>query len=90
MATAYDGGLSGQNAGTLMPKEFEKLAALLDVFQPSERTPLIDCVEATKLAARWGQMVHRTSVQPVEPWMRPQLKGPGTKSADGTNSLPDQ
>jgi hypothetical protein len=63
LATAYDGGLSGQNAGTHMPKEFEKLAALLDGFQPSERTPLIDRVEATKLAARWGRMpTNRTAL----------------------------
>jgi hypothetical protein len=64
-----------------MSNEFEKLAALLDVSQPSERNPLIDCVEAAKLAARWIQLVHRTRGQPVGPWMRPQLKGPGAGAA---------
>jgi hypothetical protein len=36
--------------------EFEKLTALLNVSEHSERAPLIDRVEAAKLAARWGQL----------------------------------
>jgi hypothetical protein len=48
--------------------EFEKLAALLDVF---EHAPLIDRVEAAKLAARWGRPGRRTREQPLGPWMQP-------------------
>jgi hypothetical protein len=52
--------------------EFEKLAALLDVSALSERAPLIDRVEAAKLAARWGRPdQRRTRKQPVGPWMQP-------------------
>jgi hypothetical protein len=36
--------------------EFEKLTALLDVSELSKRAPLIDRVEAAKLATRWGQL----------------------------------
>jgi hypothetical protein len=49
-------------------KEFEKLAALLDVY---ERAPLIDRAEAAKLSARWGRPRQRTRKQPVGPWMQP-------------------
>jgi hypothetical protein len=40
----------------LLLNEFEKLAALLNVSELSERAPLIDRVEAAKLAARWSQL----------------------------------
>jgi hypothetical protein len=59
-----------QFIGTLM-NEFEKLAALLDVSALSERAPLIDRVEAAKLAARWGRPAQRACKQPVGPWMQP-------------------
>ena len=65
-ATAYETRYN-QLIGALM-NEFEKLAALLDV---SERAPLIDRLEAAKLAARWGRPDQRTRKQPVGPWMQP-------------------
>jgi hypothetical protein len=37
-----------------MSKEFEKLKALLDLYEPSDRDPQVDRYEAAKLAARWG------------------------------------
>ena len=42
-----------------MSKEFEKLEALLDLSEPSERDPQVDRDEAAKLAARWGWLVRR-------------------------------
>jgi hypothetical protein len=63
-----------KSRGTLMSNEFEKLAALLHLSEPSERAPQIDRVEAAKLAARWGRLVHRAREQSVQPQMRrPQL-----------------
>ena len=53
---------------TALMNEFEKLAALLDVF---EHAPLIDFVEAASLAARWGRPGRRTREQPLGPWMQP-------------------
>jgi hypothetical protein len=55
---------------TLMSNEFEKLAALLHLSEPSERAPPIDRVEAARLAARWGRLVHLGRERPVEPQMR--------------------
>jgi hypothetical protein len=37
-----------------MSKEFEKLEALLDLSEPSDRDPQVDRDEAARLAARWG------------------------------------
>jgi hypothetical protein len=57
-----------------MSNEFKKLAALLHLSEPSERAPQIDRIEAAKLAARWGRLVHRGRERPGEPQMRrPQL-----------------
>jgi hypothetical protein len=49
-----------------MSKEFEKLEALLNVSEPSEHEPQVNCSEAAKLAARWGWLVHRAREQRVE------------------------
>jgi hypothetical protein len=56
-----------------MLNEFEKLAALLDISELSERAPLINRAEAAKLAARWGRLVPRPREQPVGPWMQPRV-----------------
>jgi hypothetical protein len=53
-----------------MSKEFEKLKALLDLYEPSDRDPQVDRYEAAKLAARWGWLVRRACGQRVE---RPQF-----------------
>jgi hypothetical protein len=46
-----------------MSKEFEKLEALLHLSKPSERGPQVDRIEAAKLAARWGRLVHQAREQ---------------------------
>jgi hypothetical protein len=56
-----------------MSKEFEKLEALLDLSEPSDRDPQVDRDEAAKLAARWGWLARRARDQRVE---RPQTRRP--------------
>jgi hypothetical protein len=56
-----------------MSKEFEKLEALLDLYEPSDRDPQVDRDEAAKLAARWGWLARRARDQRVE---RPQTRRP--------------
>ena len=59
-----------------MSKEFERLKALLDLSEPSERDPQVDRDEAAKLAARWGWLIHRAREQRVElSQMRPPDQG---------------
>jgi hypothetical protein len=54
-----------------MSKEFEKLEALLNLSEPSEREPQVDRAEAAKLAARWEWVLHRDREQRVQlPHMR--------------------
>jgi hypothetical protein len=54
-----------------MSKEFEKLEALLNMSEFSDREPQVDRDEAAKLAARLGWLVHRAREQRVElPLMR--------------------
>ena len=59
--------------GALMSKEFEKLEALLDLSEPSDRDPQVDREEAAKLAARWGWLLRRARDERVE---RPQTRRP--------------
>ena len=54
-----------------MSKEFEKLEALLDVYEPSDHDPQVDRNEAAKLAARWEWLARRASEQRAEP---PQMR----------------
>jgi hypothetical protein len=49
-----------------MSKEFEKLEALLDLSEPSDRDPQVDRDEAAKLAARWGWLVRRARDERVK------------------------
>jgi hypothetical protein len=56
-----------------MSKEFEKLEALLDLSEPSDRDPQVDRDQAAKLAARWGWLARRARDQRVE---RPQTRRP--------------
>jgi hypothetical protein len=56
-----------------MSKEFEKLEALLDLSEPSDRDPQVDREEAAKLAARWGWLLRRARDERVE---RPQTRRP--------------
>jgi hypothetical protein len=56
-----------------MSKEFEKLEALLDLSEPTDRDPPVDRDEAAKLAARWGWLVRRGRDQRVD---RPQTRRP--------------
>jgi hypothetical protein len=51
---------------SLVPKEFERLKALLYLSEPSERDPQVDRGEAARLAARWGWLGHRAREQRVE------------------------
>jgi hypothetical protein len=52
------------NGALTMSKEFEKIKALLDLCQPSDRDPQVDRAEAAKLAARWGWLIHRARGMP--------------------------
>lgn len=63
-----------------MSIEFDKLAALLNLSEPSERAQRIDRLEAAKLAARWGWLARRAREQLLEPQLRhyPLAPGPGT------------
>jgi hypothetical protein len=47
-------------------KEFERLKALLDLSESSERDPQVDRDEAAKLAARWGRLARRARGHCVE------------------------
>jgi hypothetical protein len=76
---------NNQIVGTIMSIEFEKLAALLHLSEPSERAPQIDRFEAAKLAARWGWLVHRAREQPIETQMRcPQTGDPGPERPEAS------
>jgi hypothetical protein len=46
--------------------EFDKLAALLHLAEPSERPLPIDRLEAAKLAARWGWLARRARERLVD------------------------
>jgi len=49
-----------------MSKEFERLKALLDLSEPSERDPQVDRDEAAILAARWGRLARGARGQRAE------------------------
>jgi hypothetical protein len=66
--------------GARMSVEFDKLAALLHLAEPSERSPRIDLLEAAKLAARWGWLARRAREQLVDAHGRPSARGPGPQA----------
>jgi hypothetical protein len=68
-----------------MSKEFERLKALIDLSEPSERDPQVDRDEAAKLAARWGWLARRARGQRVK---RPQMPRPSSTSLSGSRALP--
>ena len=63
-----------------MSKEFEKLEALLDLPEASERDSQVDRDEAAKLAARWEWLARRAREQRV---VRPPVRRTSTSSLFG-------
>jgi hypothetical protein len=63
-----------------MSIEFDKLAALLHLSDPTEHAPRINRLEAATLAARWGWLARRAREQLVDPHMQRHPLAPGPEA----------